>query len=76
MMFPIGIFADAGVRAATTCSTSAAVSIQPEVKAFAIVEASTNETRTSLPRSLRELSTLRISMQTNQRAGDQARTRM
>ena len=78
MMFQTGTFAGADVRAATTCFTSAAApnSIQRAVKAFAIVAASTNETRTLLPRSPQELSTRQTRTLANRPAAGPARTRM
>lgn len=78
MMFQTGIFAGADARAATTCSTSAAArnSIPRGVKAFAIVAASTNETRTSLPRSPQELSIRQTRILANRPAVDPARTKM
>jgi len=78
MMFQTGIFAGADARAATTCSTSAAARnlIQREVKAFAIVAASTNETRTLLPHSPQELSIRQIRILANRSAVDPARTKM
>ena len=77
-MFQTGIFAGADVRAATTCFTLAAArnSIQREVKAFAIVAASTNETRTLLPRYPQELSTRQTRTLASRPAVDLVRTRM